>query len=373
MINVLNILSKYDGNYPLINAQAALDKNKFRCIVCYLRGADDGNNGLEKQGCKAIYLNVDRKKAYWYNYHMVSKIRQIIDEENIDIINCHRRRSTEAGVAASLLSKVNPAIFSTIHGLRRSKSFFRKLREFFVNKKLAGIICISYGVRDYVVKTSWLLNERKIAVIQNGLPFEEFTVDRVKAESRKAVLPDVGAKYWFGNIGRLTDVKNQKTLITAFAKFVETTPDSILLIAGEGPLESDLKNLVDNFGIKDKVFFLGFRKDIPQILNALDIFIIPSLREGLCLALLEAMAAGLPVIASDVGGIPEVFGKAKMGKLIKPLDTEGLAMAINELISLPEKTFKEIGANSRDRALTDFSSARMKKGYEELFESVFAK
>lgn len=370
MINVLNIVNKYTGNYPLINAQADLDNSRFRIIVCYLRGADDGNNGLDKQRCKAIYLNIDKKKAHWYHYSVVSKIRKIIEEENIHIINCHRRRATEIGVAASLLSNANPAIFSTIHGLRKSKSYLRKLREVFINKKLTGIICISYGVRDYILKTSWFLNVGKVTVIQNGIPFDKFIIPRVKSESRNIILPEVRAKYWFGTIGRLTEVKNPKTLIIAFAKFVETMPDSVLLIAGEGPLESDIKGLVDRYGINDKVFFLGFRADIPELLNALDVFVLPSLREGLCLALLEAMASGLPVIASDVGGIPEVFGKAEMGRLIEPSDTCGLALAMKELISLPEKSLNELGANSRERAVNDFSSTRMTRGYEKLFENV---
>ncbi|MBA3036532.1 MAG: glycosyltransferase [Desulfobacterium sp.] len=368
MVNVLYLINKYSGNYPLYNAQAALDNSKFRTIVCYLSGTYDGNNGLEKQGCKAIYLNIDKKKARWYHYSAISKIRQIIEDENIHVINCHRRRATEIGIAASLLSRAKPAIFTTIHGLRESKSYLRKLKEFFINRKLAGIICISYAVGEYILKTSWFLDTSKVTVIQNGLPFEKFLIPRVKSESRNLILPKVTAKYWFGTIGRLSEVKNHKTLITAFAKYVETIQNSVLLIAGEGLLEADLKNLVDRYGIKDKVFFLGFITDIPEFLNALDVFVLPSFREGLCLALLEAMASGLPVITSNVGGIPEVFGKAEMGKMVEPSDTGGFEIAMKELISLPEKTLNELGANSRERAVTDFSSTRMTRDYEKLFQ-----
>jgi glycosyltransferase involved in cell wall biosynthesis len=368
MINVLQIVSKYSGNYPLLNEQTSLDSSKFRTIVCYLSGANDGNNRLEKRGCKTIYLNIDKKKALWYRYFVTAKIKQIIEKENIHIINCHRHRATAIGVLASLLSNADPAIFSTIHGLRKAETYRRKLFNFFLYKKLAGIICISYAVGEYVLKVNWSLPASKVTVIQNGIPLDDFLNPRSKSECREALLPGVVANYWFGTVGRLTAVKNQKTLIISYAKLVEKVPDSILLIVGKGPLESELKNIVSRCGISDKVFFLGFRIDIPEVLNALDVFIIPSLREGLCLSLLEAMASGLPVIASRVGGVPEVFGTVKLGHLIEPLDIDGLAQAMNELASLPKKRLAELGANARQRVVTDFSATRMTKGYEKLFE-----
>ncbi|MFH2047205.1 MAG: glycosyltransferase [Pseudomonadota bacterium] len=373
MINLLYITSTYSGNYPLLNVQAALDKTKFKTIVCYLSGKNDGNNKIEKAGCKAIYLNIDKKKARWYRYSAISKIRKIIEEENIHIINCHRRRPTEIGVTAAWISKTNPAVFSTIHGTRNNKSIFRKLKEQVINKILTGIICVSNGVKEYIVKTSWCLNEKKITVIQNGLPFDDFLVTRDKADARNNFLPEVTAKYWFGTAGRLSTVKNHKTLIEAFAKFVDTTPDSVLVIAGTGPLETELKDLVDKYGLNKKVFFLGFITKIPEFLKAIDVFVIPSLREGLCLALLEAMASELPVIASNVGGIPEVFNEAEIGRLLEPLDTDGFALAMQELISLPEKDFKKLGANAKERAVTNFSSTRMIKGYENVFEKEYGK
>jgi glycosyltransferase involved in cell wall biosynthesis len=368
MINVLQIISRYSGNYPLLNEQTALDSSKFRTIVCYLSGANDGNNGLEKQGCKAIYLNIDKKKARWYRYFVIVEIKQIIEKENIHIINCHRHRATAIGVLASLLSNANPAIFSTIHGFREAETYRRKLFNFFLYKKLAGIICISYAVGEYVLKTNWSLPASKVTVIRNGISFNDFLNPRDKSECRKALLPGIVASHWFGTIGRLTAVKNQKTLIVSFAKLVEKAPDSILLLAGKGSLESELKNLVERCGISDKVFFLGYRTDIPEVLNTLDVFVIPSLREGLCLSLLEAMASGLPVVASRVGAIPEVFGTVELGHLIEPLDVDGFALAMNELASLPEKRLAELGANARQRTVTDFSATRMTKGYEKLFE-----
>ena len=372
MINILHIVNSYSGNYPLLNGQASLDSSKFRTIVCYLSGANDGNNGLEKQGCKAIYLSTDKKRARWYRYSIIAKINQLIEKENIHIINCHRHRATAIGVAASLLSNANPAIFSTIHGLGEAETYRRKLRNFFLYKKLTGIICISHAVGEYVLKANRSLPASKVTVIQNGIPFDAFLNPRAKSESREALLPGIIANHWFGTVGRLTAVKNQKTLIVSFAKLVEKVPDSILLILGKGPLESELKNLVERYNITDKVFFLGFRTDIPEVLNALDIFVLPSLREGLSLSLLEAMASGVPIIASRTGGIPEVFGAIEQGRLVDPLDIDRLALAMTELISLPKKRLAELGANARQRAVTDFTATRMTEGYERLFEKAYA-
>ena len=108
-----------------------------------------------------------------------------------------------------------------------------------------------------------------------------------------------------------------------------------------------------------------------MVLRALDVFVLPSLREGFCLSLLEAMASGLPVIASRVGGIPEVVGDGQGQRLIDPMDHDELARSMIDLANASEQVRLEMGHSARERALTNFSGARMVKGYEDVYEEAY--
>ena len=122
-----------------------------------------------------------------------------------------------------------------------------------------------------------------------------------QAEVRRKLLPGSGkdGEFWFGTAGRLSAVKNHEMLLRAFQKVMQRIPRAILIIAGEGELKAALHDLAETLGLGQTVHFLGFRQDIPEILSSLDVFLLPSRREGLPLAMLEAMASGLPVIASS--------------------------------------------------------------------------
>jgi glycosyltransferase involved in cell wall biosynthesis len=180
-------------------------------------------------------------------------------------------------------------------------------------------------------------------------------------------------RFWFGCAGRLSAVKNYQTLIEAFSQVAAALPDSILVIAGQGELEAALKEATRALGLEGRVLFLGFRRDIPRLLQALDVFLLPSLREGLPLALLEAMAAARPAIASGVGGIPEVVGDSGCALLVDPHDRQTLAHALERIRRMSPEARAAMGASARERAVTNFSAERMIRNYEELYAAAFAR
>jgi glycosyltransferase involved in cell wall biosynthesis len=150
---------------------------------------------------------------------------------------------------------------------------------------------------------------------------------------------------------------------------LEGDPDCALLVAGRGELDEALRRQAEELGIEKRVHFLGFRADMPQVLQTLDCFVFPSLREGLGLALVEAMASGLPVVASRVGGIPEVFSEEPMGDLVPPGDEEALAAAMTRMVRMPEEGRAGMGMNARRRAVGRFRAERMRAEYEALYEA----
>jgi glycosyltransferase involved in cell wall biosynthesis len=373
MIGVLQIVHKYRGNYELLNLQASLDPARFRTIVCFLSGDPDGNNRLETIAHKVIYLRSRTGSLRWYNLPLILRLKRIIDQEQVQVVNCQQHRSTPLGVMAGLLAKSKPVIVSTLHGLGTARTWQRKLLNWLLYRRLFRIVGISEGVSRDILADNWGLQPEKVTTIQNGLKYEPFLVDLEREAAKAEILPGMQDRFWFGTAGRLSEVKNYQTLIEAFSEAAAALPDSILVIAGQGELEATLKDATRTLGLEGRVFFLGFRRDIPRLLQALDVFLLPSLREGLPLALLEAMAAARPAIASRVGGIPEVVGDSGCAILVDPRDREQLAQALEQMRRISPEERAAMGARARERAVTKVSAERMIRNYEELYAAAFSR
>ncbi len=367
MITVLQLVHKYRGNYELFNLQAGLDRQRFRMVVCYLSGTPDDRDRLVEVADKVIYLEGRPDRLYWYNLPLLLNLKRIIDAERPQVINCQQHRTTPLGVLARLLSRSKPVLIATLHGLGTARSWQRKLSNWLLYRWFYRIVGISRGVCEDIVASNWSLSPQKVVTIQNGLDYGPFiaTLDRMQARSE--ILPGKEECFWFGTAGRLSKVKNHRTLIDAFAIVAQRVPQSILVLAGQGELEQELRARVTALGLEDRVFFLGFRRDIPRFLGALDVFLLPSLREGLPLALLEAMASSLPVVAAAVGGIPEVVGDGAFARLIDPLDANSLAEAMCAFAALPEEERLALGEQARACAVNEFNADRMVAGYTELY------
>jgi glycosyltransferase involved in cell wall biosynthesis len=372
MIAVLQIIHKYRGNYELLNLQASLDPARFRTVVCFLSGDPDGHNRLETIAHKVIYLRSRTGSMRWYNLSLILRLKRIIDQEQIQVVNCQQHRSTPLGVMAGLLAKSKPIIVSTLHGLGTARTWQRKLLNWLLYRRLFRIVGISEGVSQDILAENWGLRPEKVTTIQNGLKYEPFLVDLERQVAKAEILPGMQDRFWFGTAGRLSEVKNYQTLIEAFSEAAAALPDSILVIAGQGELEASLKEATHTLGLEGRVFFLGFRRDIPRLLQSLDVFLLPSLREGLPLALLEAMAAARPAIASRVGGIPEVVGDSGSAILIDPLDRMALAQAMVQMRRISPEERAAMGTLARERAVTTFSAERMIRNYEDLYTAAYA-
>ena len=367
MINVLLVVKRYSGNYPLLNEMARLDPERFRVVVCYLGGQDDGQNSMEGLAAKTYYLGFSNRQTRMSNVALLKRLSQIMEAEETHVVNAHLHRTTAPAMVAALLAGNRPAVISTLHGMGSVGTLRRKFANWLIYKKLFKVVGVSHAVRRDILESNWNLPEGKVITIQNGLNLEPFLSGPLQQEARSQVLPGAKAGCWFGTLGRLSPVKNQRRLIEAFYRVVDVHPDCRLLLAGRGELEGELKSLTESLGIGERVHFLGFRTDVAEILRALDVFLLPSLREGFGLSILEAMASGLPVIAARVGGIPEIFCEKPMGNLIDPTDVDALAATMRELAALPVSERRTLGENARRRALDNFSADRMVRHYEQLY------
>lgn len=217
----------------------------------------------------------------------------------------------------------------------------------------------------------WLVEEvrvpaRKVRTIYNGVDTSRFAPgDRGAARRALGIPPEAGV---VGTVGRLDPVKDQAGLMRAVAGIQRARP-TVLVIVGEGPLRRALDGLRDELGLGDRLRLLGERQDIPQILQALDCFALPSVGEGVSNAILEAMATGLPVVATRVGGNVELVRDGETGRLVEVGQPEALARALAGYLSDPVVARRH-GAAARARAERDFGLARMLNGYGELYRSL---
>jgi sugar transferase (PEP-CTERM/EpsH1 system associated) len=214
----------------------------------------------------------------------------------------------------------------------------------------------------------WLIEDvgipaRKVTAIWNGVDTRRFD-GRDREDARRALrIPDGGIA--IGTVGRLDPVKDQVGLIRAFAR-VAGDPRALLLIAGDGPCWGELETAVAALGLTGRVRLLGERADVPRVLAGLDVFALSSLGEGISNTILEAMATGLPVVATRVGGNPELVVDGSTGLLVPPRSPEALASALRPYLDEPALAARH-GRAGRARAETYFSLDRMVAAYGNLY------
>jgi glycosyltransferase involved in cell wall biosynthesis len=360
-IRILHVLTDQEKRLrPLENLVSGLDRNIFSQVICYLRGDDDKHTRFEAWGHDVISLNISQKKLKSLQPSMVFQLARIMKEKGIDIVHCQRHKPTVYGALAAYMTGKNLKVISHVRGLNRTRSFKRKLLNGILLRRISRIIAVSNAVRDDILRTNLMSSPDKVVTIYNGIDFKTFMdSDLTREEARTQLgLSDKDA-FVYGTVGRLVETKGQEVLLKAFARVCEKYPKSWLIIAGKGRLESELRALSAELNIRERVVFLGYRTDIPKVMKTLDVFVLPSLAEGLPGALLEAMATGIPVVASRVGGVPEILNDPSLGIMVSPSSMDDLTSAMERLCSMDEIRRKVIGQGLRERVLEEFTKDKM--------------
>jgi glycosyltransferase involved in cell wall biosynthesis len=337
-ITILHVLSSFKGDYPLFNQIVHGLKKGYRHIVCYLVGPPSANETLGKAGYDIIWLPFGKEDLRKFKYQVVRELDQVIKANRVDIIHAQRHKSVfYAALAARKNSNVR--MITTVHGLKRSRSFFRKIGNRILWPRINKIIAVSEAVKSDILLTNPWFPADRVEVVYNGIDLALFgRSDLDKTESR--FFFGLPSHCWlWGAVGRLAPVKGHDVLLRAWARSEIGSRGGHLAIAGEGRLRDELTALAKELGIANEISFLGHLTDIPKFLAALDGFAMPSRHEGFGLALVEALAAGLPVIASRVDGIPEILttlADKGQGFLVPPENEKELGAAMGKVMAWSE-------------------------------------
>ncbi|MGI6038107.1 MAG: glycosyltransferase family 4 protein [Limnochordia bacterium] len=299
----------------------------------------------------------------------VVRLVSLLRREGITICHAHGYR---AGLIAQLAGAVaGVRVIVTLHnylppGQSLSRCIYLTLQRFLLRRPVE-LVAVSKGVKNHLTHLLGLPKNR-IQVIYPGL---ELPLTRGEEDSSIGVRQGLGfstAQPVVITVARLIPAKGVQYLLQGVAQLNRRIPNLGLIICGDGPYKKILETLAHKLGLGSRVVFTGHRQDVLALVQAADVFVLPTLSEGLSLAILEAMALGKPVIASRVGGIPELITHGQAGLLVPPGSPRELAAALGKIFTAPLEGVN-MGQRAKKRVLTEFTASRMVEAWDQLYQS----
>jgi len=297
---------------------------------------------------------------------------KILRNERPDIVHTHTSKAGILGRWAAFFVRV-PVIIHTPHG-HVFWGYFGKLktRIFILLEKISALVTDRLIMLTEQEKNDHLhfhiAPENKFSVVHSGINLDEFSNTSVDPASMKRRLGVPEDNLIVGTVGRLTSIKGHRYLIEAARKIAGSRPDTTFVILGDGELLDELKNMVTRSDIEENIKFLGWRSDVAEVMSTFDIFALPSLNEGMGRVLVEAMALGRPIVASNIGGIPDLVVDGENGYLVPVGDVESLAARIRKLLDDPEKR-EEMGECGKKIAI-DYSANAMVQKIDRVYRKL---
>lgn len=349
----------------IINLARAVDPQKVAISICCL--FETPLAGLAASAGINTFVVTMRNRL---DFTVAGKLAALINEHGFDLVHTHGVRANLLGrLAARQASK---PVVTTVHSLlemdypgfiTRQVNYFT---EWATRSWTRRFITVSGALKAKLVAAG--VPEERITVIYNGIDLEAFSreIEPGTARAELGLAPGVPL---VGIVARLHPVKGHQYFIAAAKQVLEQRPDVRFVVAGEGHLRTTLEEMAAELGIESQVFFTGFVADIRPLMTGLDLLVIASLWEGFGLTAVEAMALGVPVVSTEVGGLPEVVLHGETGLLVPPADPAALAKGILWLLEHPVAV---AGMSNRAKQIVQekFTSRVMARQTEELYRKV---
>lgn len=341
ILHVIDTTGPGGAETVFINLADGTRDKGFRSIAL-IRGKGWVYEELQRQNIETVIL--DCKGSF--NIRFLLNLCKLIKKERVDIIQSHLLGSNIYCAMAGLLTR--KPVFATFHGavdVSKNERFL-KLKAWFLNKGVTKFIAVSKGLLEEI-RQSGLLNANKAIVIHNGIDTSKY----YKRDSKK-IRSDLQLGHdaiLVGSLGNVRPAKSYDVLIKAAALLVKVSPDYHFVIAGDTnkePLMSELRALIDDLNVGKNIHFIGFQNDSAEFLGQIDIFLLTSSSEGFSIATVEALATGLPVIATKCGG-PEEINELTGGiNLVEPNNPNGIANTFTSIDSKDGTLIQDLFDNS---------------------------
>ncbi|MFH1897216.1 MAG: glycosyltransferase [Candidatus Desantisbacteria bacterium] len=347
------------GEQQILNLVAGLqEKGYFQIVVCQ-------PDSLLSQRCQGYAEVIPVKMRGEWDIIAAGKLAQIIKSRDIHLVHLHCAHAHALGLMAAMICKTSPMVVVSrrvdFH-LRKNPITYLKYRT-----GVDRIIAVSNAIKQVLLTDG--IRQDKIAVVYDGIDVERFS----RNINGKYLYQELGLNPCHpivGIIAALAPHKDHKTFLQACFHVKKNNPQVQFLIVGDGKLKGKLQQITKSLHMEKDVIFTGIRDDIPQILSILNVFVVSSCLEGLNTSILEAQAAGVPVIATETGGIPEINHDRINGLLVPPRDPMSLAQGI--ICLLDDKTLAgQLSAKGREN-VKKFSKEAMVDATESIYHQVMA-
>jgi sugar transferase (PEP-CTERM/EpsH1 system associated) len=358
----------------LVNIINRSPPERYRHVIICLTTADDFAHRITAPDVQVIELH----KREGHDFQCYARLRRLLQELRPAIIHSRNMAALESQLCSLGLPGIKRVHgehgreVNDLDGSNWKYLLFRKFMRFFIHRYIA----VSKDLESWL-KARVGVRESRVTQIYNGVDHSRFAPETVKP---LALLPaqwqSLDGILVAGTVGRLTPVKDQQLLLRAVAHLRESDPDLSerlrLIIVGDGPLYPQLNELIEQLALRDSVWMAGDRQDVPDLLQAMDVFVLPSLGEGISNTVLEAMASGLPVIATAVGGNVELVEQDFNGSLIPTGDHVALAVALAALLKNDEDRTRQ-GENARQRVCHRFDWDRTVDAYLHVYDELLGR
>lgn len=357
-IKIMHVVLSLDCGgleHLVVELSNALNRGKFCPSICCL----DRKGDLGKKAADLGIEVVEMHRKPGVDLALIFKLAHIFWKKKVDIVHTHNPSAHFYGTLAARLALV-PTVINTRHGVGiKAAPVGNALIWRLTNK----VIAVSERVRDKLLKND-RLKPGKVITIPNGVDTEKFESKDIRIKKNDLGIEETAPL--IGIVARLSGEKDHKTLLNAFAIVNQNLHRARLLVVGDGFLRKNLEEICREKGLNGTVLFLGYRDDIPDLLKLMDVFVLSSVSEGLSLTLLEAMAAGKPIVATQVGGNPEVVVDKVTGRLVPPGAPQALAEALMDILTNSDMA-REMGLRAQERVKRLFSLPRFVKDHEALY------
>lgn len=359
--HILPALPAHGAEQLLLDISSNIDPLRLDFSICLISEKGPLVADFERLGIPVTFL----PKKGRFDVTIIWRLAKFLRKNRFDLVHTHLFTGDLWGRIASFF--LNVGVISTYHTTSDPNvERIGKLLDRLLVLRNDAIICVSEAVRQYHLAGLNVMPD-KLFVIENGIDLKRFETPVSTVETRRKLGLDPAGS-WIVIVGRLIPLKGHKYLIRALALLMERFPTLGIVIVGEGEEEPSLRQQVTQSGLTGRVVFLGLRRDVPEILRTMDVLALPSSREGLPIVLLEAMSAGLPIVATRVGGIPDVVQNGETGLLVDQ-DPFAIAQALKTLFDNTDMR-KKIGENARKVALDRYDIRKVTERYEGLYRAV---
>jgi glycosyltransferase involved in cell wall biosynthesis len=366
---IAKLWPRYGGDTPSRTPVIlGVNPQKYETICIYHTKNSSNPNVFERNGKKVFYLTQEPSLGL-LKFFAIFKLAALLKKQQVDILDCHHHKSVIYGAIAGKLAGV-PVIIANVHGLGRTRNIKRKLLNFFILPRIDRILAVGGAVKKDILQNNPSVKSEKVINIGNSIDYDHYASTRFGRKTVRDKFNIPQNAFVFAAAGRLSQTKGQKFLIEAFSQVKKQIPNAELLIAGTGELEDELKKQASETDCETSIHFLDRVNNMPEIYGAADVFVLPSIAEGLPRSIMEAMAAGVICIASNAGGIPEILDNGRFGFLAAPKDSNALCETMLKTAAVSSDEKIKIISSAKNHIQGNYSHGIMIKRMEKIYDSL---